>query len=586
MNNRRNTIIKLFHYIGKYKYLLFLSIAVTVISCILQLYIPILVGNAIDNIISAGHVNFDNIIPILIEMAIIILFISVFQWIQNILNNRVTFSVVRDLRNNAFEKVQRLPLKYIDSHSNGEIVSRIISDADQIADGLLMGFSQLISGITMVIGTIIFMLSINVVLTIVVVVLTPLSFLITRFISSKTYNMFKKQSEIRGEQTAFIEEMISNQKVVDAYSHRDENEKTFSEINDRYGESSMWATFYSSLTNPTTRLINAIVYAAVALFGALFAISGSGNITVGILTSFLAYANQYSKPFNDITSVITELQNAFACTARLIDLIEEEEVNPNKNGIEINDIKGEFNFENISFSYSKDTELIKDFSFRVKPHSKIAIVGETGSGKTTLINLIMKFYDVQSGDIFVDKKNYSNISVASLRESYGMVLQDTWLKTASVADNIRLGKPDADINEVIDAAKAAYAHSFISRLPDGYDTIIGSDGIELSQGQKQLICISRLMLLDKQVLLLDESTSNIDARTEIKVQKAFMNLMRGKTVFIVAHRFSTIKDADLIIVMDNGKIVETGNHRELLDKKNFYYKLYYSQFPDTNKFNN
>ncbi|MCD7723029.1 MAG: ABC transporter ATP-binding protein/permease [Clostridiales bacterium] len=573
------TLKKVFAYIGKYKYVLFTSVLLTVVSSALQLYVPILVGRAIDNIISRGSVAFENVYDKLIKIAVIIACVFVLQWLQNILNNAITFNVVRDLRQKAFEKIQRLPFKYIDSRPNGDIVSRVISDADQLADGLLMGFSQFFTGIATIIGTLFFMLYINAVLALVVVVLTPLSFFIARFIAKKTYNMFKLQSEARGEQTAFIDEMVTNQKVVEAYSHTAENKEKFSKINSNLAKYSLWATFFSSITNPATRFVNAVVYAGVALFGALLAISGSGSITVGILASFLSYANQYTKPFNEISSVITELQNAMACAARLIELIEEEEINENT-GEKITpaNIKGEIFIDNIDFSYTPERELIKNLTLKVKPGEKVAIVGKTGCGKTTLINLLMKFYDVDSGSISVDSVKYDDINVSSLREAYGMVLQDTWLKSASVYDNIKMGKPGADLNEVKAAAKAAFADSFIKRLPNGYDTVIGADGGTLSQGQKQLICIARLMLVNSSMLILDEATSNIDTRTEIKIQKAFEKLMAGKTTFIVAHRLSTIKNADLIVVMDNGRVVETGNHQELLDKKKFYYKLYNSQF--------
>lgn len=577
MSKQRNsTLKKVFSFIGDYKYYLFLSILLSVLSTALVLYVPILVGNAIDFIISKGNVDFVSIKFIIIKIVIIALITALLQWLMNVVNNKISFNVVRDIRNKAFNKIQKLPLSYIDSHSNGDIVSRVITDADQLSDGLILGFTQLFKGVVTIIGTLCFMLYVNVGITIVVVVLTPLSFLIAKFVAKKTFNMFKIQSEVRAEQTSFIDEMISNQKVVKAYGHEDANIKQFDDINERLSKASLTAIFYSSITNPSTRFVNSVVYSAVALFGAIMALNG--NITVGILSSFLAYATQYTKPFNEISGVITELQNALACANRLIELIELDEVNDNKeNGLKRIDLRGNFSLQNVSFSYD-DNDFIKDLSIDVKSGMKVAIVGHTGCGKTTIINLLMKFYNIDSGKIFVDDVDYNELSVDSLRNNIGMVLQDTWLKSGTIFENISLGKPNATIEEVIDAAKRSHAHSFIKRLPNGYDTYISSDSTSLSGGQKQLLCISRLMLSSPNILILDEATSNIDTRTEIKIQKAFTNLMKGKTTFIVAHRLSTIKNADLILVMDKGSIVEKGTHFELLNKKGFYYNLYNSQF--------
>lgn len=578
MSNKQ-IIKKVLSYIGKYKYYLLFSVIFAAVSVALTLYVPILAGRAIDCIIGAGNVDFTAIKSILLQILIVVAATSVLQWFMNVLNNRITFNVVRDMREKAFCKIQVLPFKFLDSHANGDIVSKVISDADQFADGLLMGFSQLFTGVVTIIGTLCFMLSINVWITLVVVILTPLSFFIARFIAKKTYKMFKLQSETRGEQTAFIDEMINNQKVTEAYSHKDENLKNFDDINDRLAKYSLRATFFSSITNPATRFVNSIVYASVALIGAVLAVTGNGNITVGILTSFLAYANQYTKPFNEISGVVTELQNAIACAGRLIELIEEDEVEPDtKEKTMLKNPKGNIVLSNVDFSYSEDKKLIENLNLDIKSGMRVAIVGPTGCGKTTLINLLMKFYDINNGSISVDCINYKNINVNSLRSSFGMVLQDTWLKSGTVKENIIMGKPYATDEEIIEASKKSYAHSFIKRLPDGYDTYIGTDGGNLSGGQKQLLCITRLMLVNPPMLILDEATSSIDTRTEIKIQKAFNNLMRGKTTFIVAHRLSTIKNADLILVMNNGSVIETGTHTELLAKKGFYFNLYNSQF--------
>lgn len=578
MSNKQ-IIKKVLSYIGKYKYYLLFSVIFAAVSVALTLYVPILAGRAIDCIMGAVNVDFTAIKSILLQILIVVAATSVLQWFMNVLNNRITFNVVRDMREKAFCKIQVLPFKFLDSHANGDIVSKVISDADQFADGLLMGFTQLFTGVVTIIGTLCFMLSINVWITLVVVILTPLSFFIARFIAKKTYKMFKLQSETRGEQTAFIDEMINNQKVTEAYSHKDENLKNFDDINDRLAKYSLRATFFSSITNPATRFVNSIVYASVALIGAVLAVTGNGNITVGILTSFLAYANQYTKPFNEISGVVTELQNAIACAGRLIELIEEDEVEPDtKEKTMLKNPKGNIVLSNVDFSYSEDKKLIENLNLDIKSGMRVAIVGPTGCGKTTLINLLMKFYDINNGSISVDCINYKNINVNSLRSSFGMVLQDTWLKSGTVKENIIMGKPYATDEEIIEASKKSYAHSFIKRLPDGYDTYIGTDGGNLSGGQKQLLCITRLMLVNPPMLILDEATSSIDTRTEIKIQKAFNNLMRGKTTFIVAHRLSTIKNADLILVMNNGSVIETGTHNELLAQKGFYFNLYNSQF--------
>lgn len=573
----KKILSKVLKYIGRYKYLVFVSIACATASALLTLYVPILIGKAIDFIVGKGNVNFDSMTAILIKICIIVLITAVLQWVMNVLNNRITFNVVRDMRNKAFRKIQVLPFGYLDTHPSGVTVSKVIADADMLADGLLMGFTQLFTGVVTIIGTLAFMIYINFWIALVVVVLTPMSFLIARFIAKRTYKMFRLQSEARGDQTAFVDEMITNQKVTEAYGHKSENQTKFEEINDKLSKYSLDATFYSSISNPATRFVNSVVYAAVALFGAFLAIRG--NITVGILSSFLAYATQYTKPFNEISGVVTELQNAIACVGRLIDLIEEKEVKQDtEDSVKLTDVKGNIDVENVSFSYTADKKLIENLSINVKQGMRVAIVGPTGCGKTTLINLLMKFYDVNSGEIFADSVGYSKINVKSLRSSFGMVLQDTWLKSGTILDNIKMGKPDASMEEVVEAAKKAHSHSFIKRMPDGYNTYIGMDGGNLSQGQKQLLCITRLMLVNPPMLILDEATSSIDTRTEIRIQKAFEILMKGKTTFIVAHRLSTIKNADMILVMNNGSVIEKGTHTELLDKKGFYYNLYNSQF--------
>ncbi|MGN0532367.1 MAG: ABC transporter ATP-binding protein [Eubacterium sp.] len=574
-------IKKVLSYIGRYKIHLVLSMLMALVSVAGTLYVPVLIGNAIDKVIGTGVVEIKAIVQILIEVCAIITVVALCQWIMNVLNNKITFNVVRDMRQRAFTKIETLPISYIDSHPSGEIVSRVIADVDQFADGLLMGFSQFFTGVVTIIGTLCFMLSINIWITLVVVIITPLSFFIAGFVAKKTYTMFKLQSETRGEQTSFIDEMIGNQKVVYAYCHDDENITKFDEINERLRGYSLKATFFSSITNPATRFVNAIVYAAVALCGALLAVKTSQSaITVGVLTCFLAYANQYTKPFNEISGVVTELQNAIACAARLLQLLEEESVAPDKEGaVEITNVDGNLEIKNVNFSYTKNKKLIEDFNLSVKAGQRVAIVGPTGCGKTTLINLLMRFYDPNSGHILLDGRDYNDITMKSLRYSYGMVLQETWLKSGTIRDNIKMGASDATDEEVIEAAKKAHSHSFIKRLPQGYDTIIGEDGGSLSAGQKQLLCITRLMLCKPPMLILDEATSSIDTRTEIKIQKAFATLMKGRTTFIVAHRLATIKEADIILVMNDGNIVEQGSHKELLKKKGFYYNLYNSQFP-------
>lgn len=576
----KGTLKKVFSYIGKYKYFLILSMLFAAVTVGLTLYAPILVGKAIDCIIGKGNVDFVNMKSILIKVAVIVVSTALIQWLMNVCNNKITYNVSRDLRKKAFEKIEILPFSYIDTHSKGDIVSRVITDVDQLSDGLLMGFTQFFTGVITIIGTLAFMLSVNVFITIVVVVVTPLSFFIARFIAKKTFNMFSLQSKTRGEQTSFIDEMISNQKVAEAYSMNEENKARFDKINDDLAKYSLKATFFSSITNPATRFVNSIVYAAVALFGAIMAVKG--NITVGILSCFLSYANQYTKPFNEISSVVTELQNAIACAARVFELIEEAPELPDKaDATELENVKGSVEINNLYFSYNPDRELLKNVNINVEPGKTVAIVGPTGCGKTTLINLLMRFYDPNNGAISVDEVNTQDVTRQSLRQNFGMVLQDTWLKSGTIADNIRLGKTDATDDEIIEAAKKAHAHSFIKRLPNGYKTKIGEDGGSLSQGQKQLLCITRLMLCPPPMLILDEATSSIDTRTEIKIQKAFNTLMKNRTTFIVAHRLSTIQNADLILVMNDGNIIEQGTHASLYAQKGFYYNLYNSQFSKT-----
>lgn len=578
---KKQIIKKIFSYIGRYRYYLFLSMLLALISVAGTLYVPVIIGSIIDCLIGKGLVDFQLVVQDLLTVCAIIAVVAMSQWLMNVCNNKITFNVVRDMRDKAFSKIESLPVSYIDSHPVGEVVSRVINDVDTFADGLLMGFTQFFTGIVTIIGTLAFMLSINVWITIVVVIVTPLSFVIANFIAKSTFKMFKLQSETRGEQTAFIEEMVGNLKVVDAYSHNDENLEKFDEINKRLQKYSLKAIFYSSITNPATRFVNSIVYASVAFFGAIFAVkSNQDAITIGVLTCFLSYANQYTKPFNEISGVVAELQNAFACADRLFKLLEEESVSPDKeNAKELVDANGKIEIKNVSFSYDKNKTLIDNFNLSVKPGQRVAIVGPTGCGKTTLINLLMRFYEPDKGKIIVDDLPYDDITRLSLRKNYGMVLQDTWLKSGTIRDNVIMGRPDATEEEIIDAAKKAHSHHFITRLPKGYDTVIGEDGGSLSQGQKQLLCITRLMLCEPPMLILDEATSSIDTRTEIKIQKAFSTLMQGKTTFIVAHRLATVREADVILVMKDGNIIEQGSHKELLARKGFYSELYKSQFP-------
>lgn len=573
---KKGTLKKVLHYVGRYKPHLAFSIILAAVSVAATLYIPVLAGRAIDNIVDERNVDFTALKPLLIGIGILAAVTALAQWIMNALNNKITFCVVRDIRNAAMRRIQILPLSYIDSHPAGETVSRIIADADQFADGLLMGFTQLFTGVITILGTIGFMLSINVKITLVVVLLTPLSLFVARFIARRTYSMFRAQSETRGEQTAFIEEKIGSQKVVKAFTREAKTLEEFDEINDRYAKRSLKAIFFSSITNPSTRFVNSVVYAAVGLTGALFAVKGA--ISVGGLTCFLSYANQYTKPFNEISGVVAELQNALACAERLFELVEQPPQSPDKaDAVTLTDAKGNVAMQNVAFSYVKDRELIKNLNLNVKAGSRIAIVGPTGCGKTTLINLLMRFYDVDGGVIAVDGIDINDINRSSLRRSYGMVLQDTWLKDGTVRENIAMGKPDATDEEIIAAAKASHAHSFIKRMPQGYNTVISDENSGLSQGQKQLLCIARVMLCLPPMLILDEATSSIDTRTEIKIQQAFSRMMQGRTSFVVAHRLSTIKNSDLILVMKDGSIIEQGTHAELMEQNGFYAALYNSR---------
>ena len=545
----------------------------------MTLYFPILTGRAIDLILAKGRVDFAGIIALAKQGVIVIAITAAAQWIMNMCNNRMTYNIVRDIRKDAFDKIEKLPFSYIDSHSHGDMVSRIIADVDTFADGLLMGFTQLFTGLATIIGTLLFMISINIKITLVVVILTPISLFVASFIAKKTYSMFQLQSKTRGEQTALIEEMIGNQKVVQAFNHEDEALEEFDEINNRLQKYSLRATFFSSLVNPSTRFVNSLVYAAVGITGALAVILKGGAFTVGNLSCFLSYANQYTKPFNEISGVVTELQNALACAARIFELIEEPaEVADDADAYVLKEADGTVDIEDVYFSYVPDQHLIEDFNLHVKPGQRIAIVGPTGCGKTTLINLLMRFYDTNSGRIKVSGHDIMHMTRQSLRANYGMVLQETWLKKGTIRDNICMGKPDATEEEMIAAAKASHAHSFIKRLPHGYDTLISEDGGNLSQGQKQLLCITRVMLCLPPMLILDEATSSIDTRTEIRIQKAFLTMMQGRTSFIVAHRLSTIREADVILVMKDGKIIEQGNHETLLAQNGFYANLYNSQF--------
>ena len=578
--NQKSTLRKVLRYIRRYWGYLGASIILAAVTVALTLYLPILIGQAVDRIVGKGAVDFAGIFVILRKMAVIIGLTAVAQWIMNACNNKITYNVIRDIRTEAFEKIEKLPLKYLDAHSYGEIVSRVIADVDQFADGLLMGFTQFFTGIVTIFGTLIFMLTISVRITVAVVVITPVSLFVASFIAKKTFSMFKLQSETRGEQTAFIEEMVGNQKVVQAFSHEDEALEKFDEINERLQKYSLRAIFFSSITNPSTRFVNSLVYATVGVVGAFTAIAG--GISVGQLSSLLSYANQYTKPFNEISGVITELQNALACAGRVIELIEEDaEVPDAEDAVDLEHANGKVELSHVYFSYVPEQKLIEDFNLSVKPGQRVAIVGPTGCGKTTLINLLMRFYDMNSGTIKVSDIPLQQLTRKSLRDNYGMVLQETWLRSGSIRDNIAMGKPDATDEEIIAAAKASHAHGFIKRLPEGYDTVIAEDGGNLSQGQKQLLCIARVMLCLPPMLILDEATSSIDTRTEIKIQNAFAKMMQGRTSFIVAHRLSTIREADIILVMKDGSIIEQGNHEELLEKNGFYAKLYNSQFAKT-----
>lgn len=575
--NKAGTIRKVLSYMKRYIPLLVISLALSVVTVALTLYFPILTGRAIDLIVGKGKVDFTAMTAILTRAAIIVVIAAAAQWLTNICNNRMTYNIVRDIRRDAFLNIEKMPLSYIDSHSHGDMVSRIIADVDTFSEGLLMGFTQLFTGIATIAGTLIFMLTIDVKISCIVVLITPLSLFVASFITKKTYSMFQLQTRTRGEQTSLIDEIVGNEKVVQAFNHEDEALEQFDKINDRLQKCSLRATFFSSLTNPCTRFVNSLVYAGVGIFGAMSALTG--GITVGQLSCFLSYANQYTKPFNEISGVITELQNALACAARIFELIEEKKEIPDaSDAVTLEEADGRVDIEDVYFSYVPDKKLIEDFNLHVKPGQRVAIVGPTGCGKTTIINLLMRFYDVNSGTIKVSGHDIRKITRESLRDNYGMVLQETWLKKGTIRDNIIMGKPDATDEEIIAAAKASHAHSFIRRLPKGYDTEIGEDGGSLSQGQKQLLCITRVMLCLPPMLILDEATSSIDTRTEIKIQKAFLTMMQGRTSFIVAHRLSTIREADIILVMKDGKIIEQGNHESLLAANGFYANLYNSQF--------
>lgn len=574
---QKETLKKVLRYIRKYWFYLIVSLLLALLTVALTLYVPILTGQAVDRILGKGIVDFAGVGAICLRIGIAIGITMVAQWVMNVANNKITYSVVRDIRRDAFAKIQVLPLSYIDSHSYGGIVSRVIADADQFADGLLMGFTQLFTGVITILGTLGFMLSVSVPIALIVVVLTPISLFVAAFIAKRTYQMFLKQSETRGEQTALIEEMIGNQKVVQAFGQEEEVSGRFDAINERLAGYSLRGIFFSSITNPSTRFVNALVYAAVGVFGAFYAIRG--GISVGQLSCFLSYANQYTKPFNEISGVVTELQNAIACAGRVLELIEEEPEIPEPSEAEtLVQADGKVDIEDVYFAYEPDQKLIEHFNLHVKPGQRVAVVGPTGCGKTTLINLLMRFYDVNAGKICVSGKDIRELTRESLRANYGMVLQETWLKQGTVRENIVMGRPDATDEEVIEAAKASHAHSFIKRLPDGYDTVIGEDGGSLSAGQKQLLCITRVMLCLPPMLILDEATSSIDTRTELRIQKAFAKMMEGRTSFIVAHRLSTIQEADVILVMRDGKIVEQGSHEQLLAAGGFYKKLFEAQW--------
>ena len=563
--------------LGRYRIFLVFSILLATVSVALTLYIPKLTGHAVDYVIGKGKVNFPGVIQVMIQIGVCTLITALAQWLMNVCNNKMTYQMVQDIRNEAFDKIEQLPLKYIDGHPYGEVVSRVIADVDQFSDGLLMGFTQLFTGIATIIGTFCFMLSVNVSITFVVVLITPVSFFVANFIAKRTFRMFRLQSEIRGEQTGLIDEMIGNQKVVQAFGRGEDVTERFDEVNKRLQEASLRATFFSSITNPATRVVNSLVYTGVGITGAFAVVRGA--MSVGQLSSFLSYANQYTKPFNEISGVVTEFQNAIACAQRVFTLIDEEPQIPEpEHAVHLTDIDGNVKVEDVSFSYLPGQHLIEDFNLEVKPGQRIAIVGPTGCGKTTLINLLMRFYDVNAGSIKVEDIDIREMTRKSLRAGYGMVLQETWLKTGTIRENIAMGRPDATEEEIVEAAKASHIHNYIRRLPKGYDTWITEDGGGLSQGQKQLLCIARVMLCRPPMLILDEATSSIDTRTEIKIQQAFAKLMEGRTTFIVAHRLSTIREADVILVMKDGKIIEQGNHEVLMKKEGFYHHLYESQF--------
>ena len=563
--------------LGRYRIFLVFSILLATVSVALTLYIPKLTGHAVDYVIGKGKVNFPGVIQVMIQIGVCTLITALAQWLMNVCNNKMTYQMVQDIRNEAFDKIEQLPLKYIDGHPYGEVVSRVIADVDQFSDGLLMGFTQLFTGIATIVGTFCFMLSVNVSITFVVVLITPVSFFVANFIAKRTFRMFRLQSEIRGEQTGLIDEMIGNQKVVQAFGRGEDATEHFDEVNKRLQEASLRATFFSSITNPATRFVNSLVYTGVGITGAFAVVRGA--MSVGQLSSFLSYANQYTKPFNEISGVATEFQNAIACAQRVFTLIDEEPQIPEpEHAVHLTDIDGNVKVEDVSFSYLPGQHLIEDFNLEVKPGQRIAIVGPTGCGKTTLINLLMRFYDVNAGSIKVEDIDIREMTRKSLRAGYGMVLQETWLKTGTIRENIAMGRPDATEEEIVEAAKASHIHNYIRRLPKGYDTWITEDGGGLSQGQKQLLCIARVMLCRPPMLILDEATSSIDTRTEIKIQQAFAKLMEGRTTFIVAHRLSTIREADVILVMKDGKIIEQGNHEVLMKKEGFYHHLYESQF--------
>lgn len=571
------TLKKVIHRLGRYRIFLVFSILLATVSVALTLYIPKLTGHAVDYVIGKGKVNFPGVIQVMIQIGVCTLITALAQWLMNVCNNKMTYQMVQDIRNEAFDKIEQLPLKYIDGHPYGEVVSRVIADVDQFSDGLLMGFTQLFTGIATIIGIFCFMLSVNVSITFVVVLITPVSFVVANFIAKKTFRMFRLQSEIRGEQTGLIDEMIGNQKVVQAFGRGEDATERFDEVNKRLQEASLRATFFSSITNPATRFVNSLVYTGVGITGAFAVVRGA--MSVGQLSSFLSYANQYTKPFNEISGVVTEFQNAIACAQRVFTLIDEDPQIPEpEHAVHLTDIDGNVKVEDVSFSYLPGQHLIEDFNLEVKPGQRIAIVGPTGCGKTTLINLLMRFYDVNAGSIKVEDIDIREMTRKSLRAGYGMVLQETWLKTGTIRENIAMGRPDATEEEIVEAAKASHIHNYIRRLPKGYDTWITEDGGGLSQGQKQLLCIARVMLCRPPMLILDEATSSIDTRTEIKIQQAFAKLMEGRTTFIVAHRLSTIREADVILVMKDGKIIEQGNHEVLMKKEGFYHHLYESQF--------